>query len=198
MYGVIIPIQSLKSNFYELEKLITYQLEDHRASREKFNDSIITIYDTPTILQISDRNMSWCFRIPGDKKPDPMLYHFMGNLLVEIYPDLERLWIDNIFSMEKLENLQKIQFEAMSNEPADISKFLKGYTSYECLIPKTWMNEGCLENLIQKITTRFQSINEENDMTQEEREKNIEEENKERKQQRYCNAFIIIQDVSTH
>lgn len=46
------------------------QLELYREN-ERFDNAIITICDIATMLQIRDENMSWWFRVPGDRIPSP-------------------------------------------------------------------------------------------------------------------------------
>ncbi|XP_074096719.1 uncharacterized protein LOC141525915 [Cotesia typhae] len=55
---------------------------------EKFHDSIITINNLATVLDISHKELSWWFKVPGDLEPSPNRYIFSGDLLIEMYPEI--------------------------------------------------------------------------------------------------------------
>ncbi|KAH0548222.1 hypothetical protein KQX54_000232 [Cotesia glomerata] len=142
-YQAIFPIEWLRATDEEIDEFISSELELRKRSSEDFKDTIITFKNIVTILQVSDLNMSWWFRIPGEKTPSPWVHHFTGNSLVEMYPDLEAPWRHELNSMieegKDLPDLQILQRQCQQSSQQEMG-FIKNYLIYEAIIPKVWLD----------------------------------------------------------
>lgn len=87
-YEIIIPMEWYMIEPNALWDLIIMELDRLVLGGEEFNEAIITINDTATLLTISHEDLSWWFRIPGNIEPSPRKYVFSVDLLVEMYPEL--------------------------------------------------------------------------------------------------------------
>ncbi|KAH0555391.1 hypothetical protein KQX54_018402 [Cotesia glomerata] len=143
---------------YTLEMIsrdISRQLELYRIN-EKFNDCIITINETCTILEIDDFEMVWWFKIPGDLRPSPWKYCFTGRLLITNYPDLEKEWREEIVRLQRLDVLTSLQIQQLESLHAEeVIKnynFLPNYLKYNSMISRMWMQVFSHDYVVTTLT----------------------------------------------
>ncbi|XP_074113935.1 uncharacterized protein LOC141536997 [Cotesia typhae] len=87
-YEIIFPVEWYTIDPNTLWDLIVVELGALILGGEKFHDSIITINNLATVLDISHKELSWWFKVPGDLEPSPNRYIFSGDLLIEMYPEI--------------------------------------------------------------------------------------------------------------
>ncbi|XP_074106661.1 uncharacterized protein LOC141532285 [Cotesia typhae] len=87
-YEIIFPVEWYTIDPNTLWDLIVVELGALILGGEKFHDSIVTINNLATVLDISHKELSWWFKVPGDLEPSPNRYIFSGDLLIEMYPEI--------------------------------------------------------------------------------------------------------------
>lgn len=81
---------------------------------------------------LNNRSGYLWFWVPEDRIPSTIWNHFVGNILLETYPDLE---IQKRCELDEIPDQQLHQLEAIQSGERN---FLSEYTKYDCIFPRVW------------------------------------------------------------